>query len=118
MILMDLNLPRLNGLEVIRRLRSSGDFDGVPIVIISALSDDSDRAERPAPTTSLSNPSISTSSTTGWIAISLKPSGESFYAETGHCRDWRHGRRRIRPGVRWAHAGYSGHHRQPQRRES
>jgi len=43
MILMDLNLPRLNGLEVIRRLRSSGDFDGVPIVIISALSDDSDR---------------------------------------------------------------------------
>lgn len=43
MILMDLNLPRLNGLEVIRRLRSSGDFDGVPIVIISALSDDSER---------------------------------------------------------------------------
>ncbi len=43
MILMDLNLPRLNGLEVIRRLRSSGDFDSVPIVIISALSDDSER---------------------------------------------------------------------------
>ncbi len=43
MILMDLNLPRLNGLEVIRRLRSSGDFDTVPIVIISALSDDSER---------------------------------------------------------------------------
>lgn len=43
MILMDLNLPRLDGLEVIRRLRSSGEFQGVPIVIISALSDDNER---------------------------------------------------------------------------
>ena len=43
MILMDLNLPRLDGLEVIRRLRSSAEFEGVPIVIISALSDDNER---------------------------------------------------------------------------
>ncbi len=43
MILMDLNLPRLDGLEVIRRLRKNNEFDGVPIVIISALSDDNDR---------------------------------------------------------------------------
>ena len=42
MILMDLNLPRLNGLEVIRHLRSSKEFENVPIVIISALSDDSE----------------------------------------------------------------------------
>jgi len=43
MILMDLNLPRLNGLEVIRHLRNSKEFEHVPIVIISALSDDSER---------------------------------------------------------------------------
>lgn len=35
LILLDLQLPRLNGLGVIHRLRHSGNFENVPIVIIT-----------------------------------------------------------------------------------
>ena len=35
LILLDIQLPRLNGLEVIRRLRQNLDFECVPVVIIT-----------------------------------------------------------------------------------
>jgi len=43
LVLMDINLPRLDGLEVIRRLRASEGFADLPIAVITALSGDSDR---------------------------------------------------------------------------
>lgn len=36
LILLDLNLPRLNGFEVLERLRASERFTAVPIVVLSA----------------------------------------------------------------------------------
>jgi len=43
LVLMDINLPRLDGLEVIRRLRATEGFADLPIAVITALSGDSDR---------------------------------------------------------------------------
>ncbi|MCS6828117.1 MAG: ATP-binding protein [Caldilinea sp.] len=43
LILMDINLPRLDGLEVIRRLRTSDPFADLPIAVITALSGDTER---------------------------------------------------------------------------
>jgi CheY-like chemotaxis protein len=48
LILLDLNLPRLSGREVLRRVRSMRGFDSVPIVILtsSSASDDVEEARR------------------------------------------------------------------------
>lgn len=43
LILMDINLPRLDGLEVIRCIRSSEDNTDLPIAIITALSANNER---------------------------------------------------------------------------
>ena len=43
LILMDINLPRLDGLEVIRRIRSMEGYADLPIAVITALSDDNER---------------------------------------------------------------------------
>ena len=43
LILMDVNLPRLGGLEVIRRLRASEGYADLPIAVTTALSGDSER---------------------------------------------------------------------------
>ena len=43
LVLMDINLPRLDGLEVIRRIRSTEGYGDLPIAIITALSADNDR---------------------------------------------------------------------------
>ena len=43
LILMDINLPRLDGLEVIRRIRTLEGFANLPIAIITALSVDNER---------------------------------------------------------------------------
>ena len=43
LILMDINLPRLDGLEVIRRIRNLEGYDDLPIAIITALSADNER---------------------------------------------------------------------------
>ncbi len=40
---MDINLPRLDGLEVIRRLRAVDQFVDLPIAVITALSGDNER---------------------------------------------------------------------------
>ena len=48
LILLDLNLPRLSGKEVLRRVRSMRGFDSVPVVILtsSSASDDVDETRR------------------------------------------------------------------------
>ncbi len=43
LVLMDINLPRLDGLEVIRRLRALDQFTDLPIAVITALSGDNER---------------------------------------------------------------------------
>jgi signal transduction histidine kinase len=43
LVLMDINLPRLDGLEVIRRIRSMEGYADLPIAVITALSDDNER---------------------------------------------------------------------------
>jgi CheY-like chemotaxis protein len=43
LILMDINLPRLDGLEVIRRIRNLEGYADLPIAIITALSADNER---------------------------------------------------------------------------
>lgn len=43
LILMDINLPRLDGLEVIRRIRGIEGYATLPIAVITALSDDNER---------------------------------------------------------------------------
>lgn len=45
LILMDINLPRLDGLEVIRRIRSLDGYSDLPIAIITALSADNERVQ-------------------------------------------------------------------------
>lgn len=46
MILMDINLPRLDGVEVIRRLRAIEHFADIPIVVITALSSGHERVRQ------------------------------------------------------------------------
>src|SRR5215217_9587550 len=41
-ILLDLRMPRINGLEVLRRLKSHPKFSAIPVVILTTSSEDSD----------------------------------------------------------------------------
>jgi len=38
-VVTDLNMPRMDGFELIRRIRESGRFDATPIVVVSADTD-------------------------------------------------------------------------------
>jgi CheY-like chemotaxis protein len=42
LVLLDLNLPRLSGFDVLERLRSQDRFKGLPIVVVSGSADPSD----------------------------------------------------------------------------
>jgi len=44
LILMDLMMPRRDGLEVLRELRSSEKFKSIPVILLTALSDSHDKA--------------------------------------------------------------------------
>jgi CheY-like chemotaxis protein len=44
-ILLDLNLPRVSGLEVLRRVRKSARFADVPVIIVTSSDAAIDRAE-------------------------------------------------------------------------
>jgi two-component system response regulator len=42
MILLDLKLPRVDGLEVLRRIRSDGRTRGIPVVVLTSSTEDVD----------------------------------------------------------------------------
>ncbi len=42
LILLDLKLPRVDGMEVLRRLKNHADFRIIPVVILSTSTEDSD----------------------------------------------------------------------------
>ena len=42
LILLDLKLPRLSGLEVLERLKSNSSFASVPVVVLTTSRDDGD----------------------------------------------------------------------------
>ncbi|RYD34575.1 MAG: response regulator [Verrucomicrobiaceae bacterium] len=44
-LLLDINMPRLDGVQVLRRLRNDRQFDPMPIVMIT-ITDDPDESER------------------------------------------------------------------------
>ena len=41
-ILLDLRMPKMNGLEVLRRLKSHAKFSDIPVVVLTTSSEDSD----------------------------------------------------------------------------
>lgn len=43
LVILDLNLPKLSGLEVLQRLRSSPELRDTPVVVLTASSESSDR---------------------------------------------------------------------------
>jgi len=43
LVLLDLIMPRMQGFEVLRLLRTQPNMDGVPIVVLTNLSQDADR---------------------------------------------------------------------------
>ncbi len=45
LIILDLNLPRLNGREVLQEIRSQSDFDNIPIVVLTTSKSDRDMVE-------------------------------------------------------------------------
>jgi CheY-like chemotaxis protein len=44
-ILLDLRMPKMNGLEVLRRLKSHPKFSTIPVVVLTTSSEDSDIEE-------------------------------------------------------------------------
>ena len=45
LILLDLMMPRMDGFEVLRRLRASDDTKSIPVIILSALNSNDDVAK-------------------------------------------------------------------------
>ena len=45
LILLDLNMPRMNGLEFLRELRGDEELGGTPVVVLTTSDDDRDRTE-------------------------------------------------------------------------
>ena len=43
LLLLDINLPKVDGFEVLRRLRASGKYEGIPVLVISSSDSASDR---------------------------------------------------------------------------
>ncbi|MEE8525957.1 MAG: response regulator [Thermoanaerobaculia bacterium] len=41
-ILLDLRLPKIDGLEVLRQIRAAGSLDGIPVIVLSTTKDEAD----------------------------------------------------------------------------
>lgn len=61
MVVTDLNMPGMNGLEFIRALRQQGSYRGIPIVFLTTESDDGLKQQAKA------------AGATGWITKPFKP---------------------------------------------
>lgn len=44
-ILLDLNLPKISGLDVLRKIRTNADTDKIPVIILTSSTDDRDISE-------------------------------------------------------------------------
>jgi CheY-like chemotaxis protein len=44
-LLVDINLPRIDGFEVLRRVRASGKFKDLPVIVITSSDSPADRSE-------------------------------------------------------------------------
>jgi DNA-binding response OmpR family regulator len=44
LVLLDLNIPKVTGLEILRELRSSPQHHSVPVIVVTSSGADSDRA--------------------------------------------------------------------------
>jgi CheY-like chemotaxis protein len=45
LVLLDLNMPRMNGIEFLRQLRADPDLHGTPVVVLTTSDDERDRVE-------------------------------------------------------------------------
>lgn len=45
LVLLDLNMPRMNGIEFLRELRSGDEFRHLPVVVLTTSDDERDRIE-------------------------------------------------------------------------
>jgi CheY-like chemotaxis protein len=45
LVLLDINMPRMNGLEMLRALRADPELAATPVVVLSTSNDDRDRVE-------------------------------------------------------------------------
>ena len=45
LILLDLNMPRMNGIEFLRELRADAELKSTPVVVLTTSNDDRDRVE-------------------------------------------------------------------------
>jgi len=44
-LVLDINLPRIDGFEVLRRIRASGKFKDLPVLVVTSSDSPDDRAE-------------------------------------------------------------------------
>jgi two-component system response regulator len=44
LVLLDLNLPKISGMEVLRQIRSVRRFDGTPVIVVSSCNAEPHRA--------------------------------------------------------------------------
>ena len=45
MVLLDLNMPRMNGIELLRELRRDRELHSIPVVVLTTSNDERDRIE-------------------------------------------------------------------------
>jgi two-component system, chemotaxis family, chemotaxis protein CheY len=61
LVLTDLNMPRVDGIELIRRIRANRDYRGLPIVLLTTESQEARKRDARA------------AGATGWIVKPFKP---------------------------------------------
>ena len=44
-VLLDINMPRVNGFETLKKIRADAEFKDVPVIMLSASDDESDMFE-------------------------------------------------------------------------